>query len=109
MRPVSCQGVQLDIETSIEAMSNLKPIYVTLKETRHKKQPWVFVVDRPGPQSKETKQERYSTQWSAKRGAAYKLTKDKEQTFRDLLSSGLVWDEKAGKHRPVKFIIDKRK
>ena len=90
-------------------MSNLKPIYVTLKETRRKTQPWSFSIDRPGPQKKETKAEWYATMWSAKRGAAYKLSKDTDDTFQHVLNLGSVWDHKAGKARPVKFIVQRLK
>jgi hypothetical protein len=89
-------------------MSTLKPIYVHLKEGKHKTQPWTFTIDRPGPQSKETKLERYVTMTTAWRGARRKLgafeygTNLKGETF-------YVVAEKGGKLRPVKRIIDKRK
>jgi hypothetical protein len=90
-------------------MSNLNPIYVTLKEGRHKTQPWTFTIDRPGPQNKETKQERYVSMWSAKRGAARKLVGTGLQWWVDILRDGRFFDVKAGKYRPVKFIIQRLK
>jgi len=81
-------------------MSKLKPIYVHLKEGRHKTQRWTFAIDRPGPQSKETKSERYATMWSAWRGArrvlgAYQPWEDNEWGV----------DQRNGRVRPVKRIV----
>lgn len=81
-------------------MSNIKPIYVTLKETRHKSQPWTFTIDRPGPQKGETKQERYVTMWSAKRGACRVLG-----AFKLFASDDWAVEEKKDRLRPVKFIV----
>jgi hypothetical protein len=50
-----------------------KSIIVRLKKTKHKSQTWVFEIDMPGPQSKETKAERFATQYSAKRGSIRQL------------------------------------
>ena len=89
-------------------MSNLKPIYVTLKETRRKTQPWSFSIDRPGPQKKETKAEWYATMWSAKRGAAYNLSKGTVTTWKVLLKEGSlleVTSKDGARVRPVKFIV----
>jgi hypothetical protein len=93
-------------------MSKLKPIYVTLKEGRHKTQPWSFVIDRPGPQKGETKRERYVSMWSAKRGAAYKLSKGTVTTCKGLLKEGSLLEvtSKGGARlRPVKFIVQRLK
>jgi NAD(P)H-dependent flavin oxidoreductase YrpB (nitropropane dioxygenase family) len=93
-------------------MSNLKPIYVTLKEGRHKTQPWTFSVDRPGPQKGETKRERYATMRSAKRGAARKLAQTYRTRWELILQQGTVPEITKARGitiRPVKFIIDKRK
>jgi hypothetical protein len=82
-------------------MSKLKPIYVTLKETRHKTQPWTFTIDRPGPQKGETKQERYVSMWSAWRGACR------------VLGAGVLFDpgewyvEEKNRLRPVKRIVQR--
>lgn len=54
-------------------MSKLKPVIVTITKTKHKSQPYVFTIDVPGPQGKETKCERYASAKSAKRGALRKL------------------------------------
>jgi hypothetical protein len=92
-------------------MSNLKPIIVTLKKGRHKTQPWTFTVDRPGPQSKETKQERYVTMTTARRGACRVLA-DVSNLWQTIMRERSVLERgKGGKPvlRPVKFIIDKRK
>jgi hypothetical protein len=85
-------------------MSNLKPIYVTLKEGRHKAQPWTFTIDRPGPQKGETKRERYVSMWSAKRGACRKLG---AVTYGD--GEWEVYDNRSNKVRPVKFIVHRLK
>ena len=50
-------------------MAKKKPIVITIKETRHKKQPWTYTIDKPGTGPMETKEERYSRIWTAKRGA----------------------------------------
>ena len=65
-----------------------QPIVVTLKEGRHATQPWTFTINRPGPQAKETKSERYVSLFSAKRGAKRMLK---------------------GDTRPVTFIVIRRK
>jgi hypothetical protein len=89
-------------------MSTLKPIYVHLKEGKHKTQPWTFTIDRPGAPEGETKRQRYVTMTTAWRGARRMLgafeygTNLKGKTF-------YVVAEKGGKLRPVKRIIDKRK
>jgi hypothetical protein len=85
-------------------MSNLKPIIVTLKETRHNTQPWTFTIDRPGPQKGETKRERYVSMWSAKRGACRVLGAWRPWNDKD-------WgvDERNGRVRPVKFIVQRLK
>lgn len=54
----------------------MKPITVTIKETRHKSQPWIFDIDMPGPAQKQTKRERYVNAWSAYRGAIRQLNLD---------------------------------
>lgn len=54
-------------------MAKKKPIVITIKETRHKKQPWTYTIDKPGTGPMETKQERYSRIWTAKRGALRQL------------------------------------
>ena len=78
----------------------MKPIYITLTKTRHKSQPWVFTIDRPGPQRKETKRERYATMWSAKRGALRSLR------YAMPGASGLwFYAETNGKLRVIKFIV----
>ncbi len=54
-------------------MAKKKPIVITIKETRHKRQPWTYTIDKPGTGPMETKQERYSRIWTAKRGALRQL------------------------------------
>jgi hypothetical protein len=85
-------------------MSKLKPIYVTLKQGRHKTQPWTFTIDRPGPQNKETKRERYATMWSAWRGARRVLG-----AVRLFASDDWAVEEKKDRLRPVKRIVIRRK
>jgi hypothetical protein len=82
-------------------MSKIKPIIVTIKETRRKKQPWSFTIDRPGPKQKETKAEWYVTAWSAKRGAKRMLGAIHS------LSGGhyYVFDNKARKERHIEFVV----
>jgi S-adenosylmethionine:tRNA-ribosyltransferase-isomerase (queuine synthetase) len=90
---------------TVKAMSNLKPIYVTLKEGRHKTQPWTFTIDRPGPQKGETKRERYVSMWSAKRGACRVLgAKLHFDELIDDVDLG-VKEAKTGRIRRVKFIV----
>ena len=93
-------------------MSNLKPIIVTLKQGRHKTQPWTFTIDRPGPQKGETKRERYVSMWSATRGAARKLAPLYSTRWHLIIQQGTVpdWSKAKGYFaRPVNFILDKRK
>jgi hypothetical protein len=86
----------------------MTPITVTLKEGKHKTQPWTFVIDRPGAQSKETKQERYATMTTAKRGAARVLaTGNLYRHWNDVLFLGGIWDPKLKKKRPVVFIVER--
>jgi hypothetical protein len=86
-------------------MSKLKPIYVTLKETRHKTQPWTFTIDRPGPQKGETKQERYVSMWSAWRGACRVLGLQPEVV--SAMQGVYVIEKMKGRYieRPVKRIV----
>jgi hypothetical protein len=86
-------------------MSNLKPIYVTLKEGRHKTQPWTFTIDRPGPQKGETKRERYVSMWSAWRGACRVLGAEREFMPEWNAYDPWVVAEKSGRFRPVKRIV----
>lgn len=81
----------------------MKSIIVRLKKTRHKSQPWTFEIDMPGPQGKQTKLERYATQYSAKRGALRQLrTEEKHITPCSYYAIN-------GKVRKVTFILDARK
>ena len=86
-------------------MSKLKPIYVTLKQGRHKTQPWTFTIDRPGPQNKETKRERYATMWSAWRGACRVLGLQPEVV--SAMQGAYVIEKLKGRYieRPVKRIV----
>jgi hypothetical protein len=47
----------------------LKPVLVTVTKGRHKKQPYSFSIDKPGPARQETRTERYSTDRNAVRAA----------------------------------------
>ena len=87
----------------IWGMSNTpKPICVYLREGRHKTQPWTFTIDRPGPQNKETKSERYARLYTAKRGAL-RMVKASP------LSGGYAVPGPNGKITPVRFYIIRRK
>jgi hypothetical protein len=78
------------------------PIVVTIKEGRHATQPWTFTVNRPGPQAKETKSERYARLYTAKRGAKRMLgTYTQNQVG--------VYADHNGKVHPVTFYIIRRK
>lgn len=46
-----------------------KNIVVTLSKSRHKSQPWAFLVDMPGGAPEQTNNERYSSRRSAWKGA----------------------------------------
>jgi hypothetical protein len=54
-------------------MSKKQPIKVTIKETRHKKQPWTVTIDMPGNNPLDELRERYARVFTAKRGAIRKL------------------------------------
>jgi hypothetical protein len=86
-------------------MSKLKPIYVHLKQGKHKTQPWTFTIDRPGPQNKETKAERYATMWSAWRGACRVLGLQPEVV--SAMQGAYVIEKLKGRYieRPVKRIV----
>jgi hypothetical protein len=93
-------------------MSNLKPIYVTLKEGRHKTQPWTFTIDRPGPQNKETKRERYVTMTTAKRGACRVLGAIYLNSWQEIMKHGSIYESTPKRivgFRPVKFIVQRMK
>ena len=93
-------------------MSNLKPIIVTLKEGRHKTQPWTFTIDRPGPQKGETKRERYVSMWSAKRGAARVIANGDKDVLDEVLWNGFISSMDKNnrlRFRDVKFIVQRLK
>jgi len=52
-------------------MAKKKPIVITIKETRHKRQPWTYTIDKPGTDGDEAGA--YSRIWTAKRGALRQL------------------------------------
>ena len=54
-------------------MSKKKPILVILKKTRHKTQPWTFIIDKPGKAPVSELRERYTTRRAAHRGALRNL------------------------------------
>lgn len=54
-------------------MSKKKPILVILKKTRHKSQPWTFIIDRPGKAPVNEVRERYTSRRAAHRGALRNL------------------------------------
>jgi hypothetical protein len=90
-------------------MSKLKPITVTLKESRHKKQPWTFTIDRPGPADDETKEERYVTMTTAKRGACRVLGALYSDRWYIImkLSSAVEMTKKGNIIRPVVFVVQR--
>ena len=79
------------------------PIVVTIKEGRHATQPWTFTVNRPGPQNKETKSERYARLFTAKRGAL-RMVKGYRMDY-----TGGFEAVNNGKFVPVRFYIIRRK
>ena len=84
-----------------------QPIVVTIKEGRHKTQPWSFVINRPGPQNKETKSERYARLFTAKRGALRMLCAMAYGTTLRGSRFYVVPGDK-GKHHTVRFYIIRR-
>ena len=84
------------------------PIVVTIKEGRHATQPWTFTVNRPGPQNKETKSERYARLYTAKRGA---LRMVNASPFGTTLGGSKFYAVPGpnGKIIPVTFYIIRRK
>lgn len=52
-------------------MAKKKPIVITIKETRHKRRPWTYTIDKPGTDGDEAGA--YSRIWTAKRGALRQL------------------------------------
>ena len=76
-------------------MTKKKPIIITIKETRHKKKPWTYAIDKPGTGPMETKEEGYSRIWTAKRGALRQLG----DTSPEWTGMGIVLA--MGKHGPT--------
>jgi hypothetical protein len=92
----------------------MKPIIVTVTETRHKSQPWKFVIDKPGPKAKETKHERYATASSAVRGAMRVIgaTYFPFEIYGYAKKGWSVWDDRSLKRRyinVVKVYLKKKK
>jgi hypothetical protein len=81
------------------------PIVVTIKEGRHATQPWTFTVNRPGPQAKETKSERYARLFTAKRGALRMLG----AWVSMVKEPGAAYAIHKDKPTPVTFYIIRRK
>ena len=54
-------------------MAKKKPVIVNLTETDHPSQPWKYSIDRPGKGGLETKEERYSNAYGARRAAVKHL------------------------------------
>lgn len=50
-------------------MAKKKPVIVNITETSHKTQPWKYSIDRPGKGARETKEERYSNAYGARRAS----------------------------------------
>lgn len=50
-----------------------KPVVITLKETRHKTQPWKVIIDDPSKGPTMELKERYSRKWTALRGGLRKV------------------------------------
>lgn len=82
----------------------LKPILVTLTQTRHKTQPWTVEIDMPGGGPDDQLLERYTVRKSARRGALRHL----KATFNPLKPGGFPWVWNV-KGREVVFNTVKRK
>lgn len=54
-------------------MTKKKPCRVEITRTNHKDQPFVVTIDKPGKTEPYKLKQRYSTRWSAKRGAIRNL------------------------------------
>jgi hypothetical protein len=54
-------------------MGKKKAVVITLKETRHKTQPWKVIVDDPSKGPTMELKERYSRKWTALRGGLRKV------------------------------------
>lgn len=77
-----------------------KSIVVTIKKTKHAKQPYLVTIDRPGKGPNDRIIERYSQSGTAKRGALRML-----KAYRGRFGTGEVWLAMVGKKEyPVTFI-----
>ena len=82
-------------------MATKKPIQVTLKETNHPTQPWVYIVDYGGNTIPQKGKDRYTKPFSAKRGCA------RAEGFNDCGMPGHWFQNKGG--RQVVFTTKRRK
>lgn len=77
-----------------------KSIVVTIKKTKHAKQPYLVTIDRPGKGPNARIIERYSQSGTAKRGALRML-----KAYRGRFGTGEVWLAMVGKKEyPVQFV-----
>ena len=77
-----------------------KSIVVTIKKTKHAKQPYLVTIYRPGKGPNDRIIERYSQSGTAKRGALRML-----KAYRGSFGTGEVWLAMVGKKEyPVTFI-----
>jgi hypothetical protein len=77
-----------------------KSIVVTIKKTKHAKQPYLVTIDRPGKGPNSRIIERYSQSGTAKRGALRML-----KAYRGRFGTGEVWLAMVGKKEyPVQFV-----
>jgi hypothetical protein len=65
-----------------------KPVVITLKETRHKTQPWKVIVDDPSNGPTMELKERYARKWTALRGGLRKVGAVTLYTERPVNSAG---------------------
>ena len=84
--------------TKSKTMAN--SIVVTIKKTKHAKQPYLVTIDRPGKGPNARIIERYSQSGTAKRGALRML-----KAYRGSFGTGEVWLAMVGKKEyPVTFV-----
>lgn len=86
-------------------MTKKKPCIVTITETRHRKQPFLVTIDKPGKAEPYQLKQRYSRKDAAMRGALRNLGAEWEPggwVFYELIN----WY--SGVRRPIKFVFNKK-
>lgn len=85
-------------------MTKKKPCIVTITETRHKKQPFLVTIDKPGKAEPYQLKQRYSRKDAAKRGAIRNLGAW-QGTLR-YADGTMAWY--TPDNRPIKFVFNKK-